>query len=676
LKIENILISKNGNIKIIDFGLSNLFSQRSRLHTFCGSLYFAAPELLNAKSYVGPEVDIWSFGIVLYVLVCGRVPFDDQSMPALHAKIKRGVVEYPNWLSSGKFSFCLLSVPDCRHLLSRMLITEPAQRASLLEVVSHPWMTKTYDAPAANHIPVRLPLELPLEPDVIQGMRGFDFGSENDIRTRIEGVLLSDSYIESMTMSDFSRQAAIAQGWEKRKFGIDFYKKISSSSSNSDRATSNEDRNAVSNQVVYAYDPILSIYHLVREKRRMRVERQDGMVLKESAVIPNIPKPESAYTPRSSGDTSFASGHEYIVKSAVNSTEISTTAELTSQRLSTEKKGRSPVLSTEKMNGGRKGLLRRISARVASDFFDSYNKARKDGSAQPNLVGFGEYFEGRNNGPETSSPNHSLTDQDIIRRSNSLPQVDYSSRTATGQLPVPETTKMIAGAATTIRANSTGHTRKNGRQRAANQNDSSIKQHSGLRRMPEIDETSIGKSEEPMTEAEMGFGSRNHLGQISQANLAVKPVFLKGLFSVTTTSSKSAAQIIADVSTVLERLGVDKHSISDGFLCVHWPSIDLQSVVDRSPSETPLNEVSKWKSNRRRSRSSSAAKTNEWSNDVLPCAAEKVTSQLGSSLILRFEIHIVKIPLLSLNGIQFKRLSGDPWQYKSLASSILGALRL
>ena len=102
LKIENILISKSGNIKIIDFGLSNLFSPQSHLSTFCGSLYFAAPELLNAKVYTGPEVDVWSFGIVLYVLVCGKVPFDDQSMPALHAKIKRGQVEYPAWLSSGK----------------------------------------------------------------------------------------------------------------------------------------------------------------------------------------------------------------------------------------------------------------------------------------------------------------------------------------------------------------------------------------------------------------------------------------------------------------------------------------------------------------------------------------------------------------------------------------------
>lgn len=104
LKIENILISKTGDIKIIDFGLSNLFSPRSHLKTFCGSLYFAAPELLQAKAYTGPEVDIWSFGIVLYVLVCGKVPFDDQSMPALHAKIKKGIVDYPNWLSAGKFS--------------------------------------------------------------------------------------------------------------------------------------------------------------------------------------------------------------------------------------------------------------------------------------------------------------------------------------------------------------------------------------------------------------------------------------------------------------------------------------------------------------------------------------------------------------------------------------------
>jgi serine/threonine protein kinase KIN1/2 len=108
LKIENILISQTGNIKIIDFGLSNLYDPISHLSTFCGSLYFAAPELLNAKVYTGPEVDVWSFGVVLYVLVCGKVPFDDQSMPALHAKIKRGLVEYPVWLSAGALLLLIL----------------------------------------------------------------------------------------------------------------------------------------------------------------------------------------------------------------------------------------------------------------------------------------------------------------------------------------------------------------------------------------------------------------------------------------------------------------------------------------------------------------------------------------------------------------------------------------
>jgi serine/threonine protein kinase len=101
LKIENILITNNEEIKIIDFGLSNIYSPSRLLNTFCGSLYFAAPELLQARNYTGPEVDVWSFGVVLYVLVCGRVPFDDTSLPALHQKIKAGVVEYPDHLSKG-----------------------------------------------------------------------------------------------------------------------------------------------------------------------------------------------------------------------------------------------------------------------------------------------------------------------------------------------------------------------------------------------------------------------------------------------------------------------------------------------------------------------------------------------------------------------------------------------
>ena len=140
LKIENVLIDHDGNVKLIDFGLSNLFNPKDSLHTFCGSLYFAAPELLKGNVYVGPEVDVWSLGVIFYVLVCGRVPFDDRSLPMLHEKIKKCSFEIPADLS-----------PECRHLLGRMIVGDPSQRASLSEVMHHPWTLGPTASTGAKH---------------------------------------------------------------------------------------------------------------------------------------------------------------------------------------------------------------------------------------------------------------------------------------------------------------------------------------------------------------------------------------------------------------------------------------------------------------------------------------------------------------------------------------------
>ncbi|CEH17115.1 camk camkl kin1 protein kinase [Ceraceosorus bombacis] len=304
LKIENILISKTGNIKIIDFGLSNLFSPHSHLSTFCGSLYFAAPELLNAKVYTGPEVDVWSFGIVLYVLVCGKVPFDDQSMPALHAKIKRGQVEYPAWLSG-----------ECKHILSRMLVTNPNQRATLPEILAHPWMVKGYDGPPNAHLPNRQPLRPgQLDPEVLQGMTGFEFGAPDDIEARLTEVLTSESYQTVLQawevkhgISRSSSGAQIASNGtstpadaplgrastrgsvdsksktgSKRFSGIDFYRKkinVFGSGASKDDPGSNGILNGATNpnatwpgagkeplDPTRGFHPLISIYYLVSEK--------------------------------------------------------------------------------------------------------------------------------------------------------------------------------------------------------------------------------------------------------------------------------------------------------------------------------------------------------------------------------------------------------------------------
>ncbi|KAJ1975998.1 Serine/threonine-protein kinase [Dimargaris verticillata] len=262
LKIENILISSSATIKIIDFGLSNLYSLRSRLSTFCGSLYFAAPELLSAKAYVGPEVDIWSFGIVLYVLVCGKVPFDDQSMPALHAKIKRGHVEYPSWLTH-----------ECKHLLSRILVTNPDDRATMAEIMRHPWMNRHYDAPVENYLPLRLPLTLPLDPVVLRQMADFGFGLEADLSLRMETLLASEWYLKQLqryypelfasptspggTATATVFGSAVARSAEHMALAArDALKKRTSFWRRPNPATDDS----------LALDPLLSMYYLVAEK--------------------------------------------------------------------------------------------------------------------------------------------------------------------------------------------------------------------------------------------------------------------------------------------------------------------------------------------------------------------------------------------------------------------------
>ncbi|KAJ3329974.1 serine/threonine-protein kinase KIN2 [Blyttiomyces sp. JEL0837] len=173
LKIENVLIDTSGNVKLIDFGLSNMYSPKSHLKTSCGSLYFAAPELLNAKEYIGPEVDVWSMGIILYVLVCGKVPFDDTDMSALYRKIKSGYVEYPPHVSS-----------ECQHLIGRMLDVNPHTRATMPEIKAHIWITKGFPPPFENFVPKRTIPFLPLRRDVIAKMKWFEARFE-DIELRL-----------------------------------------------------------------------------------------------------------------------------------------------------------------------------------------------------------------------------------------------------------------------------------------------------------------------------------------------------------------------------------------------------------------------------------------------------------------------------------------------------------
>lgn len=128
LKPENLLLDKNKNIKIVDFGLSNLYKEGELLKTACGSPCYAAPEMIAGKRYVGLRVDIWSAGVILYAMICGYLPFDDPDTQLLYKKIMNGDYSIPSHVS-----------PEARQLIKMILNTDPDKRATIEQIRSHPW---------------------------------------------------------------------------------------------------------------------------------------------------------------------------------------------------------------------------------------------------------------------------------------------------------------------------------------------------------------------------------------------------------------------------------------------------------------------------------------------------------------------------------------------------------
>lgn len=128
LKPENLLLDTKRNVKVADFGLSNVMRDGHFLKTSCGSPNYAAPEVISEQLYSGPEVDVWSCGVILFALLCGRLPFDADNLSGLYAKIKSGIYTFPNHLSRA-----------ARDLIARILVVDPIKRISIPEIRRHPW---------------------------------------------------------------------------------------------------------------------------------------------------------------------------------------------------------------------------------------------------------------------------------------------------------------------------------------------------------------------------------------------------------------------------------------------------------------------------------------------------------------------------------------------------------
>ncbi|KAK9068824.1 hypothetical protein SSX86_012940 [Deinandra increscens subsp. villosa] len=136
LKPENILLDEDGDLKVSDFGLSAISEQirgDGLFHTFCGTPAYVAPEVLGRKGYEAAKVDIWSCGVILFVLMAGYLPFHDQNIMVMYKKIYRGEFRCPRWFS-----------PELSRLLKRLLDIVPEKRITIPEIMENKWFKKGF----------------------------------------------------------------------------------------------------------------------------------------------------------------------------------------------------------------------------------------------------------------------------------------------------------------------------------------------------------------------------------------------------------------------------------------------------------------------------------------------------------------------------------------------------
>ncbi|XP_069374333.1 serine/threonine-protein kinase MARK2 isoform X16 [Paralichthys olivaceus] len=234
LKAENLLLDADMNIKIADFGFSNEFTLGNKLDTFCGSPPYAAPELFQGKKYDGPEVDVWSLGVILYTLVSGSLPFDGQNLKELRERVLRGKYRIPFYMST-----------DCENLLKKFLILNPSKRGSLeQQIMRDRWMNvgheeeelKPYIEPQPDYKdPRRTGRHRDTQKKDIMLQMGFS-------QEEIQDSLVNQKYNDVMAtylLLDY-RNSELDEGCIKPRPGSDVQRSVSSNQKPQNRRTTDQ----------------------------------------------------------------------------------------------------------------------------------------------------------------------------------------------------------------------------------------------------------------------------------------------------------------------------------------------------------------------------------------------------------------------------------------------------
>ncbi|XP_004913519.1 serine/threonine-protein kinase BRSK2 isoform X2 [Xenopus tropicalis] len=191
LKPENLLLDEKNNIRIADFGMASLQVGDSLLETSCGSPHYACPEVIRGEKYDGRKADIWSCGVILFALLVGALPFDDDNLRQLLEKVKRGVFHMPHFIP-----------PDCQNLLCGMIEVDPTKRLTLEAIQKHTWYIGGKNEPEPEQAVPRkvqvgsLPSLEDVDPDVLESMHSL--GCFRDRNKLLQDLLSEEENQEKM----------------------------------------------------------------------------------------------------------------------------------------------------------------------------------------------------------------------------------------------------------------------------------------------------------------------------------------------------------------------------------------------------------------------------------------------------------------------------------------------
>ncbi|KAK9697843.1 hypothetical protein RND81_08G065000 [Saponaria officinalis] len=203
LKPENLLLDVHGNLKISDFGLSALPQQGvDLLHTTCGTPNYVAPEILNGQGYDGAAADIWSCGVILYVLIAGYLPFEETDLPSLYRKINSATFSCPFWFS-----------PGAKSLIDKILDPNPKTRITIEGIRSDPWFL-------VNYIPVRQGIEEAVNLDDVRAV--FDDIEDQYVTEQARNLDRGPLFMNAFEMITLSQGLNLSALFDRRQ---DFVKR-------------------------------------------------------------------------------------------------------------------------------------------------------------------------------------------------------------------------------------------------------------------------------------------------------------------------------------------------------------------------------------------------------------------------------------------------------------------